>query len=82
MRPGRGDSAVEVTLDGAPIPIKKRGADVQKDHGKTIVTVGTPRMYRIISENGYGTHTLTLRTSSPGLEVYSFTFGACEMPRG
>ena len=42
---------VYVHLDGEPVPRWSRGEDCQEDAlGRTFVTVGEPRIYKIISE--------------------------------
>lgn len=66
----------EITLDGAPVPADKRGADVVEIDGRTYVQVGEERLYDLIDTHGeYGTHKLNLRFETDGVECYAFTFG-------
>ncbi len=71
---GTGDGkphAVEVLLDGKPIPASEAGADVH--HG--VLTVSRQRLYSVISlPGGDDGHVLTL-LAAPGVQGYSFTFG-------
>ncbi len=66
----------------APLPLAAEdcGADVQVEGGKAIVTVATPRMYRLVNNRELDTHNLTLVTNSDGLSLYAFTFTSCLVP--
>jgi len=63
-------TAVRVLLDGQPITAGA-GAD---DSGSTVM-IHEEQLYTIVQENDYGTHTLELDVSRPGLRAYTFTFG-------
>jgi hypothetical protein len=67
----------EVTLDGVPVPVGARGADlVEEDGGKTVVAVRGQRLYSLIDAKGaYGRHVLRVRFLGPGVEAYALTFG-------
>jgi thiol-disulfide isomerase/thioredoxin len=77
MAPANGRSAtVIVTLDGAPVPPKLRGADVHVDaNGRTVVTVSRSDMYNLIQGSDVQQHQLHVIAEQPGLEAYDFTFG-------
>jgi cytochrome c biogenesis protein CcdA/thiol-disulfide isomerase/thioredoxin len=62
--------ALQVTLDGRPIPAADAGADV---HGAS-VQVARQRLYTLVSLPRVGRHHLALRFS-PGISGYAFTFG-------
>jgi thiol-disulfide isomerase/thioredoxin len=67
---------VIVTIDGAPVPPRLRGADVDVDRmGRTVVTVSRSDMYRLIQGPGVEHHQLHVIAEQPGLEAYAFTFG-------
>jgi thiol-disulfide isomerase/thioredoxin len=67
---------VIVTIDGAPVPPKLRGADVRVDRtGRTVVTVSRSDMYRLIQGPDVEHHQLHVIAEQPGLEAYAFTFG-------
>ena len=70
-----GSVTMEVTVDGKPIDAAMRGADVFEKDGKTYVTVGENRLYRIIDAKTASKHLLEFIISSPGLQAYTFTFG-------
>jgi len=63
-------TAVRVLLDGRPVTTGA-GSDVTG----SIVRIHDEQLYTIIQENDYGTHTLELDISQPGLRAYTFTFG-------
>jgi hypothetical protein len=65
-------TTVEVMQDGAPISAADAGSDV---HNGTIVISGN-RLYNLVKNaDGGGEHTLQLIIETPGLQVYTFTFG-------
>ncbi|WP_026911473.1 redoxin domain-containing protein [Patulibacter minatonensis] len=64
------DAPVGVSLDGAPVPAKRAGADVRDG----TVKVGTQRLYELLDLRRAGHHRLDL-TLPPGVEAYAFTFG-------
>jgi hypothetical protein len=67
---------VIVQLDGQPVPVARRGDDVHVDsNGRTVVTVHAPDMYRLFASPLVENHLISVSTTGPGLEAYSFTFG-------
>lgn len=65
-----------VSQDGKPLPHGARGADVKQDaSGRTYIALAPKRMYYLVQNPRFGEHTLKLTTSSPEIELYSFTFG-------
>lgn len=73
---------VYVALDGQHgLDYEEAGEDVVVDvELGSYVTVRQPRMYNLIVSPDFGSHTLCLHTTEPGLEVYSFTFVSCVIP--
>ncbi len=71
-------AVVEVELDGKPLPKDMAGSDVRyaKD-GRAEVTICDPRMYRLVNASMYHRGTLKLKTSSPNVRMFAFTFGGC-----
>ncbi len=67
-------SRVKVTLDGMPLGARM-GKDVREEKGETYLYVTDERLYEIVKGEGYGEHTLELTVETPGLEVYTLTFG-------
>ena len=65
-----GSSRLSVKIDGSPITPDYYGSDSNEG----TVTIGGQRLYNIISAPIAGTHTLEI-DASPGLELYTFTFG-------
>lgn len=65
-----------VQQDGHWLTSTNRGADVQFDSaGRSFLLVSEARMYYLVSNPRFETHTLSLIPASPGLMVNSFTFG-------
>lgn len=63
-----GEGQVDILLDGEPTTIP--GADVVDG----VAVVDDERLYRLIADDVYTTHEITMRPS-PGVRIYSFTFG-------
>jgi cytochrome c biogenesis protein CcdA/thiol-disulfide isomerase/thioredoxin len=66
---------IEVTLDGKPLDETNKGADVFIKEGRSYVTIGANTLYDIVNAPDYGKHLIEFIVSSPGLQVYTFTFG-------
>ena len=65
-----------VALDGRPVPVNERGANIRVDaSGRTIVRVTAPDMYRLVLAPTVENHQLTVVAEQAGLEAYDFTFG-------
>jgi thiol-disulfide isomerase/thioredoxin len=62
--------AVSVLLDGAPVPVAMRGADL----GGAGLAVGGPDLRQVLTEAGAGDHVIDLSVPA-GLRLYTFTFG-------
>ena len=68
---------VLVTLDDAPLPEGLWGADVELDgQDRTIFTVESARLYRIVESPEYAGHELKLSANSDRFSVFAFTFGS------
>jgi thiol-disulfide isomerase/thioredoxin len=65
-----------VIQDGKPLPPNSKGVDVHAGtNGSSYIALGGKRMYYVVNNPEFGEHTLALSTSSPGVSLYSFTFG-------
>jgi hypothetical protein len=69
--PAAGPGTVTVRLDGVPIGDDIAGSDV---HGATVV-VDANRLYEVVDLKGHPGRHLLQMALSPGIEVYTFTFG-------
>jgi thiol-disulfide isomerase/thioredoxin len=69
-------SRLYLLQDGRPLTSADKGADVRFDsQGHSYIDVGEPRMYYLVANPSFSSHTLTLIPAAPGLTVNSFTFG-------
>lgn len=62
---------VQVMQDGKPIG-SAAGSDVS---AQGILTIGSSRLYKIVSNAAPGDHTLELKVQGDGAQFYTFTFG-------
>ncbi|MFQ5457233.1 MAG: hypothetical protein ACE5FC_02090 [Myxococcota bacterium] len=77
--PSERGARVRVTLDGKPVPPLFRGADLRVGPGgETTVTIGTPRLLRLVKQVPFAHHEIALFPESPGTAFYVFYFEACE----
>ena len=65
-----GARTVRVLLDGKPIRASEAGGDVRA----ASAAIGFQRLYRLVELPAVQRHVLTIK-ASPGVSVYSFTFG-------
>jgi thiol-disulfide isomerase/thioredoxin len=74
MAPPAGASVrAEIALEGA----QRAGDDVKFESGRGCVTVDSPRMYSLVSNESVVSGALTIRAEAAGLAVYAFTFISC-----
>jgi hypothetical protein len=68
-------SIVFALQDSKPLTKDNAGGDIRfDDDGRSYVLVDSPRLFNIICNAEFGQHALSLRTDSPGLEIYSLSF--------
>ena len=69
---------VMLTLDGRPLTLENKGADVFLDEsGKSFIRVDRSRMYRLVELPQFGGgHELLLSSNSSAFALYAFTFGS------
>ncbi len=66
---------VTVKQDGLSLSREFWGDDIGKgSQGASIALVDSPKLYNLVKNKEFGKHKLTLTTSSPSLEIYSFAF--------
>jgi thiol-disulfide isomerase/thioredoxin len=70
---------VYVRRDGAPLAAEEAGADIIVDADGSFINVSVGKMYRILNAREYGSGELSLHPAGPGLSIYAFTFGSCEV---
>jgi hypothetical protein len=84
LRPEAGQPVrVFVTQDGHPVAKSDKGADLLfTEDGRSYVLVDVSRMYSLVKNAKFGTHTLGLLPEGPGLGLYAYTFGSCTIASG
>ena len=68
---------IELSQDGQPLSAEDAGADVRFEDGRSVIAVDQPRMYVLVNNREFGTHDLSLSTTSDGIGLYVFTFVTC-----
>jgi thiol-disulfide isomerase/thioredoxin len=69
---------LDITENGRPLVPDARGRDVLVDEeGRTYLRIDIPRMYSLVSHSRFTEATLELESSSPGLQMFAFTFVSC-----
>ncbi len=69
-------SRLYIRQDGKDLAKENKGVDVQFDErGRSYLEVREPRMYYLVANPAFGSHTVSLSPTRSGLTVNSFTFG-------
>ncbi|HLJ30190.1 MAG TPA: redoxin domain-containing protein [Candidatus Angelobacter sp.] len=68
---------VEIRQDGEPLSQSMATADVRFRHGRSYIPVNRPRMYSLVDNKSFGTHTLELIAREPEVALFAFTFTSC-----
>ena len=72
--------AVELRQDGKALTEVNRTNDVRLQSDRSFMDVQNARMYRLVDNHAFGTHTLELLCDAPGLAAFAFTFTSCVDP--
>lgn len=68
---------VEVQQDGKPLAQSLATPDISFRHGRSYIEVVRPRMYSLVDNKDFGTHTLELIVREPEVALFAFTFTSC-----
>jgi thiol-disulfide isomerase/thioredoxin len=68
---------VEIRQDGLPIGPAIATRDWRFRDGLSYIQVARPRMYSLVDNKAFGTHTLELITRQPEVAMFAFTFTSC-----
>ncbi|MEO9321637.1 MAG: thioredoxin family protein [Nitrososphaera sp.] len=68
-----GTGKVVVMQDGKPVDSHSRGSDVSAADNS--FGIDRQRLYNVVTNDSYGTHTVELDISGAGFQIYTFTFG-------
>jgi hypothetical protein len=74
------DANVEIRQDSQPFPPDHATKDTQFRDGQSIIHIDKPRMYHIVDNRSFGSHTLELVIRTPGVALFAFTFTSCVAP--
>jgi thiol-disulfide isomerase/thioredoxin len=67
---------VEILQDGNALTVAQKTKDTFFRDGRSFVKVDKARMYSLVDNHDFGTHTLELRLQ-PGIAAFAFTFTSC-----
>ncbi|MBZ5522329.1 MAG: redoxin domain-containing protein [Acidobacteriia bacterium] len=68
---------VEILQDGRPLTAAIAAPDIRFRNGRSYLQIARPRMYALVENHSFGTHTLELVTRQPELALFAFTFTSC-----
>ncbi|HSM85349.1 MAG TPA: redoxin domain-containing protein [Candidatus Limnocylindrales bacterium] len=68
---------VEIRQDSRPLSPLNAAADVQFRGGRSFIPVVRPRMYSVVDNKDFGTHTLEVIAREPEVALFAFTFTSC-----
>ncbi|HEX5484278.1 MAG TPA: redoxin domain-containing protein [Terriglobia bacterium] len=69
-------SRLYILQDGKNLTRQDKGVDVQFDaQGRSYIEVREPRMYYLVQNPAFGSHSVVLQPTAPGITINSFTFG-------
>jgi len=67
---------LEVKLDNQYLTEKNKGTDIFIENGKSFLKINESRLYNLTdTKDDYGIHSLEVILTSPGLQIFTFTFG-------
>ena len=66
------NAALEILLDGQPLPSKYAGSDIASNG---MLKVSEAGLYNIISSESSSSHTIEIKVSGKGFQIFTFTFG-------
>lgn len=66
------DAKLEIFLDDQPLDSKYAGSDIISGN---MLTVSEPNLYNIVSSDTSASHTLEVKISGKGFQIFTFTFG-------
>ena len=78
--PPNSSCEVLVRQDGQPLTREQATADTSFRNDESYVVVDQPRMYSLVDNRDFDTHTLELLCQSSGVAAFAFTFTSCVDP--
>jgi glutathione peroxidase-family protein len=75
LQPGIKRLRLYVSQDGKPLDRDNAGADVRFDDKGSYVDIEEPRMFYLVRNPNFGSHTLALAPEAAGFILHSFTYG-------
>ena len=74
--PAEAPVVLDVTLDGRPVPIGRRGASLRVEGGRTVVTVANDDLLHLLTGPAVADGVLRLTARTAGARLFTFTYGA------
>jgi thiol-disulfide isomerase/thioredoxin len=74
------DGTVEIRQDGLSLTPANATKDTQFRDGLSVIHIEKPRMYSLVDNHAFGTHTLEIIIRTPGVALFAFTFTSCVAP--
>jgi hypothetical protein len=72
---GKGPGKVFALQDSKPLTKENAGSDIRFDaDGHSYILVDGPREFNIVCNREFGEHEIALRTRTPGVELFTFSF--------
>jgi thiol-disulfide isomerase/thioredoxin len=71
------EGELEIEVDGAPVLVEERGADVVERDGRTFAVWERARMVRLVDSPVFRRRRLVLRFPRVGARAYAFSFATC-----
>lgn len=68
-----GNAALEILIDGKPLPQSYAGADITS--GNNTLQVSEPDLYNIINDKDSSSHLMEIKVKGKGFQIFTFTFG-------
>jgi thiol-disulfide isomerase/thioredoxin len=72
--PGAGTVVLDVTLDGKPVPVGRRGPSLTVEGGRTVAVLGKQDLLHLVTGSAVEDATLTLTARGPA-RLFTFTYG-------
>jgi len=74
--PSAGPVVLDVTLDGQPVPVGRRGRSLTVVAGRTVAVLGSQDLLHLVTGPALGDGTIRITARTTGARFFTFTYGA------